>query len=1515
MPQSPEVQHQTRLSSYFTPSPSPKKAKRRASAIVDLTIDSSDEERPFKRQRGSSTSLDISPGPSKSSSASASYNRAEQWSFDSSHSTSTEKDRTHISNSELGSNKLSKREALKKKLLLERESSFFLQSRSSTEKGSSSRIQSGAIDENRDTDSEPEFWATSNASTSNISKGKQKVMPRAKRPEELGPSGEPWTPLEKQVLKLKGDNPGTLLMIEVGYKYKFFDEDAKIAASVLGMVAFRDRNFTVASIPVERRDIHLKNLLSHGHRVGIVNQVETAALKKVGENRNTPFERKLVRLYTATTYVDAMDSVDMTATHSPPHFLCIVEDRKAGKENDVSIALISVCPSIGDVVYDEFEDTLMRLELEVPTVSSSFPELLLTCKPTGKLLASITSFSPGLVIGLAHMVKHLSTYNVADVLLETKFFTKFSEKSHMVLAANTLRNLEIFENETDHTVHGSLLWVLDQTKTKFGARLMKNWVGHPLTNRVVLQERVDAVEEIITSSSDKLVTLRQILKKLPDLARGLCRIQYGQCTPQELAILLPAFKKIAFAFEPMRDSDSSQAGFNSPLLNDMIHAFPALRSSITELIGSICIKRAAEGRKDQLWLDKEKYPRIEETRMGLHAVEIELREMLKTVRKILKRPSLEYETVAGEEIEANHAYSLFLDEISENHYATMRNAPSSSYTRPEFVDIDQLEIVEGRHPMIELLRSDPFIPNTIRMGSQREPRSKIVTGPNMGGKSSSVRMVALIAIMAQIGCYVPAESVKMGMLDGVYTRMGAWDDIARGRSTFMVEMSETREILHSATNKSLVILDELGRGTSTFDGMSIAHAVLHHLLTATRCKTLFITHYPLVAAEIQRQCPGDVENLHMGYTTEERIDRTRDVVFMYRVGKGIAQDSFGVECGRMAGLPEDLLRAASERSAMMRQVVKGRVERNRIGGREVVVDIDTGSSDLWIIVDNSSGFRSTTYPISLLYGDSRTGTHASGVIGIDSVAIASLNLKSQIFAAINDTNTSVLETGCVGILGLGFPVNSALFLEMFEKEIYDHSNYNDNTKAETDYNANSNSKHFARRGPTFPNQRSFNRRTFPDLSKYGGTGEDQQGQDANNQDNQDNIRPKKNNRRHSSTGPSPWTPRLLAAFNVSGPPIWRIVTGAQDQQQNQSQDIINMRPMFGVSLQRVTNTGDSYGDGDIFHPGHGYGYGYGYGVDLELGGEAAAPCEHPRASIISQNHISGLLTIGGLPPNLTDADLTWALVRRYTVPQGGLKGGVGAEDEVYPITWEIPIDGVYLDGNRIPDPAELESGDIGVTALIDTGNSLIRGPPDVVQYIVDIIGREDASSSSHPSTDTSTSCTTPHTLAFQIGGRMFPVEWRDLVWVEEEDEDRDSQQGDSEYENDEDNGEAEEEKGNGSRKRQCYLNLAPTDVPTTTTTTTKGEGGGAGYMYSWSLGDPFLKNVIAAFYYGDTVHPSWDPPRIGLISTVIHGVDLGVDVEGGEDVGAEESESDVRSTVAFEGGVEKDIGSEGVSLN
>jgi len=191
-------------------------------------------------------------------------------------------------------------------------------------------------------------------------------------------------------------------------------------------------------------------------------------------------------------------------------------------------------------------------------------------------------------------------------------------------------------------------------------------------------------------------------------------------------------------------------------------------------------------------------------------------------------------------------------------------------------------------------------------------------------------MVALISIMAQIGSYVPATSVKLGLLDSILTRMGASDDLARGRSTFMVEMSETSDILHNATNRSLVILDELGRGTSTFDGMAIADAVLHYLAETTKCKTLFITHYPLVALNLEKRFPRDVENLHMGYESDTRIDGSRSITFLYRLSSGMAKESFGVECGRLAGLPDSILSVALQHSSNMQHQVEKRMKQNNV---------------------------------------------------------------------------------------------------------------------------------------------------------------------------------------------------------------------------------------------------------------------------------------------------------------------------------------------------------------------------------------------------------------------------------------------------------------------------------------------------------------------------------------------------------------------------------------------------------
>ncbi|KAJ3538219.1 hypothetical protein NM688_g6551 [Phlebia brevispora] len=875
--------------------------------------------------------------------------------------------------------------------------------------------------------------------------GKRKAGTQVR--EEIGPSGQAYTAMELQVRDFKRDNPGTILMFDVGYKCYFFGEDAQIASKLLGVVCFQKRNFLNAMIPVHRKEVHLKKLLSQGYKVGIVEQTETAALKKASKNKSGLFARKLTHLYTAATYVDQLNSVDETEPTAMPPLVCVIEQAAGGQgiNERVLISMISISASTGDVVWDQFEDNHMRTELETRMVHITPSELLLpesglsestdkmlayltahthvdfkirterfkttmsyteafdllskfyTDKSgtatasqsvkSGELVAAVANFPKQVVIALAHAVKYLSTFDVADALLETQFFKKFTERTHMLLNGNTLTNLEIYRNETDYSKKGSLLWILDSTTTRFGARMLRDWIGRPLVDKEALNARVDAVEEILSTQSGKLTILRQLLRGLPDLARGLCRIQYGKCTPQELAVLLTSFSKIGKAFDLVDRPD--QAGFRSPILNDVLFTLPKLREPIEELLMAIDTKAAKEGKKEILWTDEDRFPEI----LGLRVVtESELVDELRKVRKQLGRPALQYSDVAGEEYlielkksevkevpptwklisgtkyirrlrtpemteklekraqykealeaEANRAYSLFLQEISQNYYGLLRDtvnklaiadcllslalrALQDGYVRPQFADEDVLQISEGRHPMIEALRDSPFVPNSIRMN----PRHKVITGPNMGGKSSVVRMIALCAIMAQIGSYVPAESMKLGMLDGILIRMGASDELARGRSTFMVELQETNDILRLATPRTLVILDELGRGTSTFDGMAIASAVLQELVQKTRCKTLFITHYPEIALELERKFPSAVENVHMGYMEEQRINGTREVTFLYKLTAGITTNSFGIECARLAGLPESILRKASTEAETMRSLIEQRGKRNRL---------------------------------------------------------------------------------------------------------------------------------------------------------------------------------------------------------------------------------------------------------------------------------------------------------------------------------------------------------------------------------------------------------------------------------------------------------------------------------------------------------------------------------------------------------------------------------------------------------
>lgn len=303
------------------------------------------------------------------------------------------------------------------------------------------------------------------------------------------------------------------------------------------------------------------------------------------------------------------------------------------------------------------------------------------------------------------------------------------------------------------------------------------------------------------------------------------------------------------------------------------------------------------------------------------------------VMEMIKERDQRKESLAAE---CDKAFRVFLADISTK-YQTFRDCVQSlalldcllslatvadqpGYVKPELTDEMNIAVENGRHPMVEQLLSDTYIPNDIKLCSSGR-RAMLVTGPNMGGKSSYVRQVALISIMAQIGSYVPAKSAKLGLLDAVFTRMGAFDNMMAGESTFMAELSETRNILKQATPRSLVILDELGRGTSTHDGVAIAYAVLDYVINDLKSLCLFVTHYPLLA-QFGDKYPEYVTNTHMRF--EEAEDGSEKITFLYRVGEGVAYRSYGLNVARLAGLPRSCLAVASVRSQQLERELKGR---------------------------------------------------------------------------------------------------------------------------------------------------------------------------------------------------------------------------------------------------------------------------------------------------------------------------------------------------------------------------------------------------------------------------------------------------------------------------------------------------------------------------------------------------------------------------------------------------------------
>ncbi|XP_041090736.1 DNA mismatch repair protein Msh3-like [Polyodon spathula] len=801
-----------------------------------------------------------------------------------------------------------------------------------------------------------------------------------------------YIPLELQVLEIKEKHKDVLLCVECGYKYRFFGEDAEIASRELNIYCHLDHSFMTASIPTHKLSVHVRHLVSKGHKVGVVKQTETTALKAIGGNKSSLFTRELIALYTKSTLVgedvnpllklgDLEEAEDVVVEDVPNNYLlCIYEtwgSSKDRKRQELTIGIVAVQPSTGDVVFDCFQDSSSHSELEGRVLRVQPTERLLPSElseETERLLRSIVSTSMhddeririermetshfgysnalnivsdfytftapsdagsqklssivGLerpvVCSLVGVITYLTGFNLEKVLLSTGSFRQLSNEAEcMVLSATTMKNLEILQNQTNCREKGSLLWILDHTQTPFGRRLMRKWVTQPLILAREIQTRQDAMAEILSSESSVLAPTWSLPSKLPDLERGICSIYHKKCSTQEFFLIASVLSHLEVELCSLLPAAQSQV--QSVLLRNLLLETPQLLAPVHHYIKVLNEKAAKTGDKTELFADLTEFPVIRERKGEIQDVLSQIQEHRQEIRLILKNPSLDYVTVSGQqfliEIKNNmmskvpadwvkisstkavgrfhtpfiveksrrlgqlceqlaldccNEWIRFLREFGE-HYHPIRKAvchlatvdcifslaevaKQSSYCRPVVLEDErQIIIKNGRHPATDVLmgEQDQYVPNSTELLGDGK-RVMIITGPNM----SYIR--ALITMMAQIGSFVPADEGVIGIVDGIFTRMGASDNIYKGRSTFMEELTEASEIIEKATSRSLVILDELGRGTSTHDGIAIAYATLEYFIRDVKSLTLFVTHYPLLC-ELERQCPEHVGNYHMAF--------------------------------------------------------------------------------------------------------------------------------------------------------------------------------------------------------------------------------------------------------------------------------------------------------------------------------------------------------------------------------------------------------------------------------------------------------------------------------------------------------------------------------------------------------------------------------------------------------------------------------------------------------------------------
>jgi DNA mismatch repair protein MutS len=794
------------------------------------------------------------------------------------------------------------------------------------------------------------------------------------------------TPLMTQFHKIKSEHPDTILLFRVGDFFETFEDDAKTASKVLGITLTKRANGKATSVPLagfphHAIDTYLPKLVKAGYRVAVCEQVE-----------NPKFAKGIVKREVVEVVTPGVVYSDKLLDHKKNNYLAAIYFNG-------DVAGISYC-DISTGEFQVYETSAIKVAEQIETINPA--EILIAKKQRDDIIPltermnlnpkisriddwifnfdyatdllkeqfktqnlkgfGIEKLNTGIIAAgtILHYLKETQKSNLGHL---TKI-SLYNPSEYMYLDLSTKRNLEILYTMQEGSREGSLISVLDKTKTAMGARLLKRWVNAPLRNKEQIEKRLECVEDFYKNKTLR-ENLQNEFREIGDLERLISKVSTGRANPRELVYLKNSIKKVPLLKQLLDQSNSEIVGIINSKLHDLTDIFEKVENAIVDE-PPISLKDGG--------IIREGYnPELDELRNLSMNAKSWIANMQKTERERSGIPSLKvsYNKVFGYYIEITNAHK---DKIPDNYIRKQTLVSSERYITPELKEYEdkilnaeenigilehqlfnevrlavaneaskiqenakliamldcylsfaecaqeynyikpqintseKIIVKAGRHPVVEriLPPGEKFTANDYNLDNS-DTQIIILTGPNMSGKSVYLRQIGLIVLLAQIGSYVPADKAEIGIVDRIYTRVGASDNISAGESTFLVEMQEAANILNNATSKSLILLDEIGRGTSTFDGISIAWAITEYLHEnpTVRPKTLFATHYH----ELNEMASIFPRIKNFKVEVREYDDK---VIFLHKVSSGGADHSYGIQVAQMAGLPSFVTNRAKE---------------------------------------------------------------------------------------------------------------------------------------------------------------------------------------------------------------------------------------------------------------------------------------------------------------------------------------------------------------------------------------------------------------------------------------------------------------------------------------------------------------------------------------------------------------------------------------------------------------------------